>query len=146
MRLRPVADFNPVLRGWSAYFRNGDSGRRLNAVDRYVHEQLAIIPGRKHGLAGRNWTTHYSNGRPDRLGIFRLTGNAHWATACQEVDDARKPYAGRPCARQTGAEATVPAPDLAQSRRRTRQARWRAKAVAGSARSTSSRSVIFLIR
>jgi RNA-directed DNA polymerase len=76
-----VADLNPVLRGWSAYFRNGNSGRRFNAVDSYVHERLAIFASRKHGLAGRNWTTRYSKGWLDRLGVFRLTGNVHWATA-----------------------------------------------------------------
>jgi group II intron reverse transcriptase/maturase len=76
-----VADLNPVLRGWSAYFRNGNSGRRFNAVDSYVHERLAIFASRKHGLAGRNWTTRYSQGWLDRLGVFRLTGNVHWTTA-----------------------------------------------------------------
>jgi len=50
-----VADLNPVLRGWAEYFRNGNSGRKFNAVDGYVHEWLAIFASRKHGLAGRNW-------------------------------------------------------------------------------------------
>jgi RNA-directed DNA polymerase len=85
MRLRPTADFHPVQRGWSAYFRNGDSGRRSTVVDGYVHERLALIPGRKHGLMGRNRTTPAGNRRPDQIGIFRLTGNAHPTTACQEV-------------------------------------------------------------
>jgi RNA-directed DNA polymerase len=76
-----VADLNHLLRGWSAYFRNGNSGRRFNAVDSYVHERLAIFTSRKHGLAGRNWTARYNNGWLDRLGVFRLTGNVHWATA-----------------------------------------------------------------
>ncbi|WP_425586384.1 group II intron maturase-specific domain-containing protein [Streptomyces sannanensis] len=31
-----VADLNPVLRGWAAYFRNVNSGRKFNAVDGYV--------------------------------------------------------------------------------------------------------------
>ncbi|WP_443035087.1 group II intron maturase-specific domain-containing protein [Streptomyces sp. BE133] len=31
-----VADLNPVLRGWAAYFRNGNSGRKFNVVDGYV--------------------------------------------------------------------------------------------------------------
>ena len=38
-----VADLNPVLRGWAAYFRNGNSGRKFNTVDGYVHERLAIF-------------------------------------------------------------------------------------------------------
>jgi RNA-directed DNA polymerase len=76
-----VADLNPVLRGWSAYFRNGNSGRRCNAVDGYVHERLAIFASRKHRLRGRNWTTRFTYGWISRLGVYRLTGNVHRATA-----------------------------------------------------------------
>ena len=76
-----VADLNPVLRGWAAYFRNGNSGRKFNAVDGYVHERLAILASRKHALKGRNWTTRYTYEWISRLGVYRLTGNVHWATA-----------------------------------------------------------------
>ncbi|MFG2919700.1 group II intron reverse transcriptase/maturase [Kitasatospora sp. NPDC048298] len=76
-----VADLNPVLRGWAAYFRNGNSGRKFNAIDGYVHERLAIFASRKHGLRGRNWTTRYTYAWISRLGVYRLTGNVHWATA-----------------------------------------------------------------
>jgi hypothetical protein len=57
-----AASIKPVLRCWSAYFRDGESERRLNAVDGYAHERLALIPGRKRALAGRNWTNDV--GRP----------------------------------------------------------------------------------
>ena len=76
-----VADLNPVLRGWAGYFRHGNSGRRFNAVDGYVHERLAIFASRKHGRRGRNWTTRYTGRWLERLGVYRLTGNVHWATA-----------------------------------------------------------------
>jgi hypothetical protein len=76
-----VADLNPVLRGWGAYFRNGNSGRKFNAVDGYVHERLAILASRKHGLAGRNWTTRFTYGWITRLGVYRLTGTVRRATA-----------------------------------------------------------------
>jgi hypothetical protein len=76
-----VAELNPVLRGWAGYFRNGNSGRKFNAVDGYVHERLAIFASRKHGLTGRNWTTRYTYGWISRLGVFRLTGNVHGAKA-----------------------------------------------------------------
>ncbi|MGW0771664.1 group II intron maturase-specific domain-containing protein [Streptomyces sp. NPDC002676] len=46
-----VADLNPVLRGWAAYFRNGNSGRKFDVVDHYVHERLAIFASAKHRLA-----------------------------------------------------------------------------------------------
>ncbi|MFF4763167.1 group II intron reverse transcriptase/maturase [Streptomyces sp. NPDC001292] len=76
-----VADLNPVLRGWAAYFRNGNSGRKFNAVDGYVHERLAIFASRKHRLRGRNWTTRFTYEWITRLGVYRLTGNVHRATA-----------------------------------------------------------------
>ncbi|MFE3409986.1 reverse transcriptase domain-containing protein [Streptomyces mirabilis] len=76
-----VADLNPVLRGWAAYFRNGNSGRKFNLVDGYVHERLAIFASAKHGLTGRNWTTRSTYGWITRLGVYRLTGNVHRATA-----------------------------------------------------------------
>ncbi|MBR7673756.1 group II intron reverse transcriptase/maturase [Streptomyces daliensis] len=76
-----VADLNPVLRGWGAYFRNGNSGRKFNAVDGYVHEWLAILTSRKHGRAGRNWATRYTYKWITRLGVYRLTGNVRRATA-----------------------------------------------------------------
>ncbi|WP_176710141.1 group II intron reverse transcriptase/maturase [Streptomyces sp. Wb2n-11] len=76
-----VADLNPVLRGWAAYFRNGNSGRKFNAVDGYVHERLAILTSRKHGRAGRNWATRYTYEWITRLGVYRLTGNVRRTTA-----------------------------------------------------------------
>ncbi|MFD8222419.1 group II intron maturase-specific domain-containing protein [Streptomyces sp. NPDC059697] len=76
-----VADLNPVLRGWAAYFRNGNSERKFNVVDGYVHERPAIFASAKHGLAGRNWTTRVTYGWFPRLGVYRLTGNVHKATA-----------------------------------------------------------------
>ncbi|MFK0297424.1 group II intron maturase-specific domain-containing protein [Streptomyces sp. NPDC090442] len=76
-----VADLNPVLRGWGAYFRNGNSGRKFNAVDGYVHERLAILASRKHGLRGRNWTTRFTYGWITRLRVYRLTGTVRRATA-----------------------------------------------------------------
>jgi RNA-directed DNA polymerase len=60
----------------------GNSGRKFNAVDGYVHERLAIFAGRKHGLAGRNWTTRYTYGWITRLlGVYRPTGNVRGAPA-----------------------------------------------------------------
>jgi hypothetical protein len=75
-----VADLNPVLRGWGGYFRNGNSARKFNAVDGYVHERLAILASRKHGLRGRNWTTRFTHGWVTRLGVYRLTGTVRRAT------------------------------------------------------------------
>ena len=74
-----VDQLNPVLRGWGAYFRFGNSNRKFNAVDRYVHERLAILASVKHGLHGRNWTTRFTYGWLTDLGVYRLTGTVcYW--------------------------------------------------------------------
>ena len=68
--VRPVSavvdDLNPVLRGWGAYFRNGNSARKFNAVDGYVHERLAILASRKQARRGRDGThpLHLLGGSP----------------------------------------------------------------------------------
>ena len=76
-----VADLNPVLRGWGAYYRYGNSSRKFNAVDGYVHERLAKLASVKHGIPGRNWTTRFTYGWLTELGIYRLTGTVRYWSA-----------------------------------------------------------------
>ena len=65
-----------MLRGWGAYFRYGNSSRKFNAVDSYVHERLAKLASVKYGLYGRNWATLTG------LKIYRLTGTVrYWAAS-----------------------------------------------------------------
>ncbi len=73
-----VADLNPVLRGWGAYFRYGNSSRKFNAVDSYVHERMAKLASFKYGLSGRNWTTRFTYGWLTSLKIYRLTGTVRY--------------------------------------------------------------------
>ncbi|MET7840579.1 group II intron reverse transcriptase/maturase [Streptomyces sp. NPDC005356] len=70
-----VADLNPVLRGWAAYFRNGNSARKFSTIDSYVHERLAIFDNRKRGIPGRKWGKRHDGAWFARLGAFRLSGN-----------------------------------------------------------------------
>jgi RNA-directed DNA polymerase len=75
-----VADLKPLLRGWAAYFRNGNSGRKFNVVDGYVHERPAIFASTENRLAGRNRATRFTHGWITRLGVYRITGNVRRAT------------------------------------------------------------------
>lgn len=70
-----VADLNPVLRGWAAYFRNGNSARKFSTIDSYVHERLAIFDNRKRGIPGRRWGKRHNGAWFARLGVVRLSGN-----------------------------------------------------------------------
>jgi group II intron reverse transcriptase/maturase len=75
-----VGNLNPVLRGWGNYFRYGNSSRKFNVIDGYVHERLAKLASVKHGISGRNWTTRFTYGWLTDLGIYRLTGTVrYWA-------------------------------------------------------------------
>jgi RNA-directed DNA polymerase len=76
-----VTNLNHVLRGWSAYFRYGNSGRKFTVIDSYVHERLAIFASTKHGLSGRNWQRRFTWAWSGRLGVYRLSGKVRYGTA-----------------------------------------------------------------
>ncbi len=76
-----VEDLNPVLRGWGAYFRQGNSSAKFGAVDYYVHERVARLASRKHGLHGTNWLDHFTWDWLGDLGIYRLTGTVRYPSA-----------------------------------------------------------------
>jgi RNA-directed DNA polymerase len=76
-----VDDLNPVLRGWGAYFRQGNSSAKFGAIDSYVHERMARLASRKHGLRGINWLDRFTWAWLGDLGIYRLTGTVRYPTA-----------------------------------------------------------------
>ena len=76
-----VQNLNRVLRGWGAYFRYGNSARKFSSVDSYVHERLAILASKKHGLPGRNWQRRYTTAWLKSLRVYRLTGTVRHGTA-----------------------------------------------------------------
>ena len=76
-----VEDLNPVLRGWGAYFRQGNSSGKFGAIDRYVHERVAILASRKHGIPGFNWSDRFTWDWLGNLGIYRLTGTVRYPAA-----------------------------------------------------------------
>ena len=75
-----VENLNPVLRGWGAYFRWGNSSRKFAVLDGYVNQRLAMLASVKHGLRGWNWTTRFNHGWATSLGVYRLGGTVrYWA-------------------------------------------------------------------
>jgi RNA-directed DNA polymerase len=76
-----VERLNPVLRGWGAYFRFGNSSRKFAAVDCYVNQRLAQLASTKHGLRGWNWRTRFTHGWANTLGIYRLSGTVRYWSA-----------------------------------------------------------------
>ena len=76
-----VERLNPVLRGWGAYFRFGNSSRKFAVVDCYVNQRLAQLASTKHGLRGWNWRTRFTHGWANSLGIYRLSGTVRYWSA-----------------------------------------------------------------
>lgn len=73
-----VADLNPVLRGWGAYFRHGNSAKKFTAVDGYVHQRMAKLASAKYKTRGLQITTRFNYGWMTGLRIYRLTGTIRW--------------------------------------------------------------------
>ena len=73
-----VKELNPVLRGWGAYFCQGNSSKKFGAVDSYVHERMAKLASRKYGLSGFHWTDRFTWKWLGDLGIYRLTGTVRY--------------------------------------------------------------------
>ena len=69
-----VTWLNPILRGWHAYFRHGNSSRKFKLVNSYIHERMALLASNKYGLHGRNWDTRFNHGWLMSLGMYRLSG------------------------------------------------------------------------
>jgi group II intron reverse transcriptase/maturase len=75
-----VKAVNRVVRGWGAYFRVGNSARKLHAVDDYVHERLAKFMAKKTGRKGFQWN-RYPRKLFTKLGVYWLSGTVKWYTA-----------------------------------------------------------------
>jgi len=75
-----VAEVNQALRGWGAYFRVGNSGRKFAWVDDYVRERLALFLSKKSRRHGRNFE-RYTYAYFKRLGVYRLAGTVTWYKA-----------------------------------------------------------------
>jgi RNA-directed DNA polymerase len=79
-----IADLNPILRGWGAYFRTGNAARSFNQIDSYVYERLRGLRIKRAGrqlTAGKasTWTRDYFVG----LGLHRLRGTVKYPEATQ---------------------------------------------------------------
>jgi RNA-directed DNA polymerase len=77
-----IAQLNPVLRGWGAYFRTGNAAIKFGQVDDYVNWRLKRLLVARHGRqlgAGRaaQWTGDFFHA----LGLHRLRGTIRYPEA-----------------------------------------------------------------
>jgi RNA-directed DNA polymerase len=75
-----VAQLNPMLRGWGAYFRMGNASQQFRQVDEYVRERLALFLSKKTGRRGRRWKRH-TLAYFRALGVYELAGTVAWSKA-----------------------------------------------------------------
>ena len=79
-----IADLNPILKGWGAYFSTGNATTSFIQIDRYVVERLRSLRVKRAGrqLDGRiasTWTREYF----ETFGLHRLRGTIRYPEATQ---------------------------------------------------------------
>jgi group II intron reverse transcriptase/maturase len=77
-----IAQLNPVLRGWGAYFRTGNAAVKFGQVDDYVAWRLKRLLRQRHGRNLRpgqaaQWTPDFFHA----LGLHRLRGTIRYPEA-----------------------------------------------------------------
>ena len=76
-----IAQLNPVLRGWGAYFRTGNAAIKFGQLDAYVTRRLQGLLRQRHGRlrAGQSarWTPTFFHA----LGLYRLRGTIRYPEA-----------------------------------------------------------------
>jgi group II intron reverse transcriptase/maturase len=77
-----IAQLNPVLRGWGAYFRTGNAAIKFGQVDDYVAWRLKRLLIQRHGRNLRlgqaaQWTPDYFHA----IGLHRLRGTIQYPEA-----------------------------------------------------------------
>jgi RNA-directed DNA polymerase len=69
-----VQDLNGFLRGWSGYFRYGNSARHFHLIEHHAQNRLALFMAKRHQRSRGYgcWTVTYRS--PNRLGLISLSG------------------------------------------------------------------------
>jgi RNA-directed DNA polymerase len=81
-----IAELNPLLRGWSAYFRTGNASRQFIAIDHYVWTRLTRLLAKLRGWRGHKLRRRIRRIRyewpmsrfHDVHGLYKLTGTIRY--------------------------------------------------------------------
>jgi RNA-directed DNA polymerase len=80
-----IAKLNPVLRGWSNYFRSGNADREFNELDSYVYRRVTSWIDRRGGQRSRFQLNQWPSGRLYELGLCRTQGRVSYPTQATPV-------------------------------------------------------------
>jgi len=77
-----IAQLNPLLRGWGAYFRTGNAALKFGDVDDYVNWRLRRLLVKRHGRHLRaGQAAHWTGDFFHALGLHRLRGTIRYPEA-----------------------------------------------------------------
>ena len=85
-----------MLRGWGNYYRWGNSNRKFQQIDSYVHERLAMLASTKYKMRfRRNWASRFDVALLQQQGVYRLTGTVREWPANRLGERCRTAVCGR---------------------------------------------------
>jgi group II intron reverse transcriptase/maturase len=77
-----IAQLNPVLRGWGAYFRTGNAAIKFGQVDDYIAWRLKRLLVKRQGRhLRRGQAAHWTPAFFHALGLYRLRGTIQYPEA-----------------------------------------------------------------
>ena len=69
-----AGDVNSVLRGWTAYFRYGNSAHHFDKIRRHALERLALVIAKRHHRTRAYGLAVVAFQSADQLGLINLGG------------------------------------------------------------------------
>jgi RNA-directed DNA polymerase len=79
-----IASLNPVLRGWSNYFKTGNADAKFNQVDDYVRERITRWLWRRGGQRTRFWPSRWPHTRLFAMGLHQLRTRVRYPAQATE--------------------------------------------------------------
>ncbi len=80
-----IAKLNPVLRGWSNYFRSGNADREFNELDSYVYRRVTNWINRRGGQRSRFRLDKWPSKRLYAIGLCRTQGRVSYPAQAAPV-------------------------------------------------------------
>jgi len=80
-----IAKLNPVLRGWSNYFRSGNPNREFNLLDSHIYRRITGWIDRRGGQRSRFQQSEWPPERLHEIGLYRMRGNVSYPTQAAPV-------------------------------------------------------------
>jgi len=80
-----ITSLNPVLRGWSNYFRTGNADTKFNQVDNYVRGRIVRWLWRRGGQRARFRPSKWPHDRLFAMGLYQLRTRVHYPAQASPI-------------------------------------------------------------